>query len=241
MKEYKITGIDGHDTLAKAGVKIGEHLDRISAKEETVVFAVPGGRSASGVFTQLAQENVDWDKVRIYMVDERRVQFEDEDGILNEDLNYAILEEDLIRPLEMADKINRKNVHPYRYLKEEEDSGLGDYEQELLDDKGKFDVVFVSAGEDGHIAGLFPHHETIQDGGLFFIKTDESPKAPPLRMSASRKLILGAQVGFIAFIGESKREAYEKFYDDSVGIEECPAKIIRHLPEYYVVTDLDEE
>ena len=38
-------------------------------------------------------------------------------------------------------------------------------------------------------------------------------------------------------MGEGKKEALQRFKDDSVTLDECPAKLVLGIKEHYVITD----
>ena len=102
----------------------------------------------------------------------------------------------------------------------------------------RFDIVVASAGEDGHVASLFPRHIALKAPGLGYVIVDDAPKAPPVRISATPALIASARWGLLLFEGGEKRVAYTHFLDTSVPTKECPAKILLELPALVVVTAL---
>ncbi len=208
-----------------------KEIVELQKTQPIVTIAFCGGRSTQAICSQLLLEDINWKKIHIFMVDERLVHSEDPD------LNYTIIKESLIKPL--GKKIPTQNIHPFILDTSRSDFGLNAYSEELLNQKGYFDVIILSAGEDGHVAGLFPNHETILDESLHFVKTFNSPKLPKDRMSASRKLILHSKVSFIVFSGQSKKSALDIFFDDSKKIIECPAKLVKYIPESYLITDLE--
>jgi 6-phosphogluconolactonase len=97
----------------------------------------------------------------------------------------------------------------------------------------------VGVGEDGHIAGLFPHHPALAEKGEVFVYFHDSPKPPADRMSASAPLITGAELSVVLLFGEGKRAAWNAFNDNSVAVEACPSKLARKAKECLVVTDLE--
>jgi len=235
METKIICNEDSDVVFQEIAQNIGRELMKLSAEQDDVTFAVCGGRSVTAIFEHLQTENIDWEKVQIFMVDERMVPLD------HEDANYGLIQEHLIEPLLAEDKISKDQVHPFEYKNDKEDSGLAEYIEELQDFRVSLDLVLLSSGEDGHIAALYPEHHSIRNNSQFFIEMDDSPKMPPHRMTASRKLILSAQVGFLLFMGESKREAFNAFLNTDIPFEKCPAKLVNYLPRSYVGTDLKLE
>ena len=103
---------------------------------------------------------------------------------------------------------------------------------------GKFDVVVLGMGEDGHVAGLFPHHPILQRQEKQFFSFYDSPKPPSDRMTASMPLLTEAKLAVLLALGEAKRTAYERFNDAATTVEACPSISVKRCQEVLVVTDL---
>jgi 6-phosphogluconolactonase len=181
------------------------------------VIALCGGRSVVGL---LKAFNGKLSSSEIFIVDERVVP------ITSLDSNFKLVSEAL------AESVDEKRLHPF--LNED----ISGYKTELDRFGGKFDVVVLGVGEDGHIAALFPGHPKLRDESEGFVILTDSPKPPPVRMTASRKLVERSNLAVLLFIGEAKREAYERFIDPEMTVEDCPAKIALSCKECLVVTDL---
>jgi 6-phosphogluconolactonase len=214
---------------AEAVALLGQELRRLLGIQEWAVLAVPGGRSVERVFSLLAAERLDWSRVHLFMVDERLVPPD------HPDANFLIVKRSLSASLPAG------NVHPFVFDPAVPDRGAEAYARDLHARGGRFDVVLLSAGEDGHVAALYPDHRSVRDRGGPFIVMDDSPKPPPMRMSSSRSLLEAATVGLVLFFGEAKREAFERFLDDALAVERLPAKAVMALPRWYALTDLVEK
>ena len=57
-------------------------------------------------------------------------------------------------------------------------------------------------------------------------------------MSASRRLLAAAALGVIVFYGEEKRDALRSFDDPTLGVRDCPSKIVGEMAAAVVLTDL---
>jgi 6-phosphogluconolactonase len=108
---------------------------------------------------------------------------------------------------------------------------------EAIAGKPRFDIVILSAGEDGHIAGLFPGHATLHAKHEGYVVEEHAPKPPALRISATIPLILTASEAFLFITGE-KHHAYQQFLDSAVPPEQCPAKFLVQIPHLTVFTSL---
>ena len=212
---------------AKAAWILAEAIRTLLDGKSRVIVAVPGGRSVGGIFQNLAKEDIDWRRVHLFMVDERLVPLDDAE------CNFRLVVEYL------GDTVPVASLHPFVYDAAAEDDGVGEYERQLEQLGGRFDIVLVSSGEDGHIASIFPNHQaTIVDGRRFTLLED-SPKPPLRRMSATPALIAAAQVGLLLFFGAGKGQALKNFLNKNLTVSECPAKLIRTLSQHYILTDLE--
>lgn len=200
-------------------------IDNLLDKKETINFAVCGGRSSASVFEELLKiEEINWNKIHFFVVDERRVSIDDEES------NFKILKDNLLDKINIDDK----NIHPYYY-----DRDVKEYTEELNKLGGNFDLVLLSSGEDGHIAGIYPGHHTIVNQSNEFVTFDDSPKMPPKRMSATPNMIKESDVAVILFNGKEKKKAYKMYLDLSMIVEVCPAKLVLECRKHYSIRNFD--
>jgi len=219
---------DQRNRLEKKAVEILTGAVRRSISERNrAVVGVPGGRSVGAVLEklELGSESIDWSLVHFFMVDERLVEAGHPES--NFELVRACLE-----PF-----VPGKSLHPFPHAHTDHEAARLTYNQELEHHGGRFDVVLLSSGEDGHIASLFPAHETFLSEEPMFLLTDSAPKPPPARMSASKRLISMSHTGIILFFGNDKKDALRMFLDESIPMSRCPAKIINNLSHSLVLTD----
>jgi 6-phosphogluconolactonase len=209
----------------KAAWILSEAIQTLLETRSAVIVAVPGGRSVSGIIQNLAEGDVDWRRVHLFMLDERLVT------INHPESNFRLVEESL------QGKVPATSLHPFVCDDSAEDSGVGEYERQLMQLGGRLDIVLVSSGEDGHIASIFPNRQLTGTDGNRFILLEDSPKPPLRRMSASPALIGSAQVGVLLFFGAEKRQALKNFLDPRLSVSDCPAKLISTLPQHYILTD----
>lgn len=202
---------------------IKDEIDEILVEKDFVVLGVPGGRSVESVYNELAKRDIPWEKVHLFMVDERKVKLDDKES------NFKILDDTLLSAVEVPEG----NVHPFKI-----EEGISSYKDELDRYGSVFDIILLSSGEDGHVGALAPEHHSVEDESESFIEMDDSPKPPLKRMTMSRKLLMRSKAAILLFIGEGKKEAYSLFRDAGVTYEQCPAKLVQDLPRCYVLTDI---
>jgi len=208
----------------QASTIIEQELNNLTKEKEKVVFAVCGGRNVAAIFDIIKNKNIEWNKIHFFIIDERQVPIDDNES------NYLLLKEHL------TDHINipKENIHPYHY-----DKDIKEYEEELTKIQNYYDIVLLSAGEDGHIAGLYPNHHSIKDETEYFITMNDSPKPPKERMSSSKKLIEKSSTAIIMFNGNAKKDAYDLFRDEKLSFTQCPAKIINKCKKTYILTHFE--
>jgi 6-phosphogluconolactonase len=101
----------------------------------------------------------------------------------------------------------------------------------------RLDIAVLSAGEDGHIVSLFPHHKALHSTQYGYVLVEDSPKPPLLRITATPSFICSAAEAFLFFVGD-KEQAYENFLDETKTVDDCPAKLVQQIPRVVVFTCL---
>ena len=209
-------------------------LNSVLASKGTAVLALCGGRSAAGVFKHLSSQKIDWSRVHIFMADERCVPIDSPES------NYKLALDSFFGDIVKKGIMPAANLHPFIAGDNLEDS-LADYNQQLAEYGGIFDMVLLSIGEDGHIASLFPYHASIKDSESdSFILVNDAPKPPARRISASKNLIKKSKCSLLMVIGEDKRQAFISMDDEVYDAVDCPAKLVKTIPCSYLLTTLDK-
>ena len=118
-------------------------------------LAFSGGTTPWQALRALAGEDVPWDRVHLFQVDERVAPSGDPER------NYTHLKEALIDRI----AVPSANVHPMPVEEEDLDEGARRYEAILRQIAGTppvLDLVQFGLGEDGHTASLFPGDAALQ-------------------------------------------------------------------------------
>jgi 6-phosphogluconolactonase len=218
--------------LQMASRHLCEKLRGVLALREHVNLAVPGGRNVARVFQAMQAEPVDWRRVHFFIIDERLVPIDHPDS------NFKLLQDHLVGPLVRAGRMAPGNAHPFICDPTSADRGVRHYERVLAERSFRYDIVLLSAGEDGHVGALYPNHHSFADTHHGFIVMPDSPKPPPERMTSSLSLMQTAEVALLLFVGEAKREALGKFKDAACPAAACPAKLVLTMDDATVFTDL---
>ena len=217
---------------SEASEFFADHTKKILSKKDLVLWALPGGRSVSGIFRSLAnRDDLPWERIHLFIIDERLVPECDIES------NYRLLYENLAGSLLKKREISIDNIHPFIFKPGEKDHGSGDYEVVLKRFGGHFDIILLSSGEDCHIAGIYPNHHSVKNRYKYFFTMDDSPKPPKDRMSSSRTLLQRSKAAVLLFYGDSKKTAFTDFLDKNTTEIECPAKIITKIDNVLILTD----
>jgi 6-phosphogluconolactonase len=175
-------------------------------------LALSGGETARRCYERLADDagnQIDWWAVDVYWGDERCVPLDHGES------NYRLGREAL---LERVGAVNAN--FPMRC-----EEGADPY-QLRLGELGRFDVVHLGLGVDGHTASLFPDSPglTADPGRLVVMNQDPSGRNPHQRMTLTFAGIARARLALVTVSGEDKREALARVAADD---ETCPGTHIR--------------
>jgi 6-phosphogluconolactonase len=173
-----------------------EHVVAAFAERANEGFAIAlsGGGTARACYERLASssEAVDWWKVDVYWGDERCVPLDDPDS------NYRLAREALL------DRVGAANAtYPMRC-----DEGPDAY-QMRVGELGKFDVIHLGLGPDGHTASLFPESRALSaDPGLLVVVNDDPlGHNPHPRMTLTYEGIARGRLVVVTVEGEAKADA----------------------------------
>lgn len=183
---------------AALSAKVSGMLSAAIETEGKASLVVSGGRTPVGFFHLLSQSDLDWSKVTIALADERWV-----------DADHAASNEKLVRENLL---INEAHKAEYLALKTSAECALdGEAEcQQRLNTVGRFTVVILGMGDDGHTASLFPGTETLARGldmrsGADCIAVTPLD-APHQRMSMTLPRLLNTESLIIHISGASKQQ-----------------------------------
>jgi 6-phosphogluconolactonase len=140
-------------------MRAAERIARVAREAVTergrCALAISGGATPLQAFRALAGEDVPWDRVHLFQVDERVAPSGDPER------NYFHLKDTLIDRI----AIPAANVHPMPVEEEDLAEGARHYEATLRQIAGVppvLDLVQLGLGEDGHTASLFPGDDALR-------------------------------------------------------------------------------
>lgn len=173
-----------------------------------VNVVLTGGTVAQGVQEAVAaspmRDAIDWARVHFWWGDERFVAHDDPER--NElQARRALLDhlptpEENIHPMAASDRIADIGEAAEAYAAE-----LRQYADPTLRlDAPRFDITFLGVGPDGHIASLFPGHDTLQETERLVVADVDAPKPPPQRLSLTLPVINSSQRIWLVLSGAEK-------------------------------------
>lgn len=232
MNRQNIITAKGMDELAKnAAMMVFSEIIEVLKGKDYAVIALPGGRSVKELYSKFKDMYFDyWDKVHIFLVDDRMVEMDSSES------NSKMIKESFAKKLIDDGKLPLGNVHYFSASK-----GVGAYNAELEKFGGKFDIVVLGVGEDGHVAALFPKHHSVMDESEGYFSFDDSPKMPASRMTSSRKMIINSGMAMLFFIGAGKKTAMNMYLDENVDFEDLPARLADYAGKTFMLTDMEVE
>lgn len=195
-----------HGSLVIVDDVPGEFAERVietfhSRPADTFSLALSGGGTARRCYERLAADGgtqIDWWKVDVYWGDERCVPLDDEAS------NYRLGRESLL------DRVGAANAHyPMRC-----EEGPDPY-QLRIGELGKFDLVHLGLGPDGHTASLFPGSAalTADPGRLVVMNDDPLGNNPHARMTLTYGGLARARLIIVTVMGADKHDALRRVID----------------------------
>lgn len=229
-----ITVFEDLDTLyKKAAETFVELAGKSIAKKDRFAVALSGGSSPKAIFSLLAtgeySQQVEWDKVYFFWVDERWVPLEDEKS--NAKMTFETL---LHRVPVNGDQIfpmYKEGTEPEDYAKE--------YEKQIrnvLGEEGVFDFILLGMGDDGHTASLFPGEKVLDEQekwvDAYYLKPQEM-----FRITLTAPIINKAEHILVVAFGESKKHALNEVVNGEYNPQLYPLQLIRPKDGFMFFTD----
>jgi len=160
-------------------------------------LVLAGGTTPKRIYELLADLAQEWSKWHLFMGDERCLDKN------NPERNSVMIEQTLLNKINFP----MENFYPIEAQLGAKQAAT-DY-TEIVRSSLPFDMILLGVGEDGHTASLFPHQE--HDETELVHAVYNAPKAPPERVSISKKSILESEEVLILVTGASKKIAVQQW------------------------------
>ncbi len=231
MSNMRIIECKDSAELEKEGVGfVRSRIQESVSERGLAVVALPGGRSVTGLLDALSNaQGIEWKNVHVFLADERVVPVESSES------NFRVVKEHLLDNLIQKRTMPKENAHPLILNNGEKiGSVLSDYSREI-EKLGGPDLLILSAGEDCHIASLFPHSPELADASPQYLLVENAPKPPSLRVTMPPSMIKSAKSAVLLFVGKHKAEAFARFMRNEA-VESCPARLLAGIKDLLVLS-----
>lgn len=186
---------------------VADALRAALAERGQASLAVSGGKSPIPMFEALREQELDWSKVTVVLVDERVVPRDHVDS------NTALVARHLLQgPAAAARFVPYFGELPAQFNAEVLDALVSDAEQRIAPLPWPLDVAVLGMGEDAHTASLFP-------GAPGFARAIATPQrlawvvpdtAPHARLTFTLSALLASRELMLSIAGDAKRAVYQK-------------------------------
>jgi 6-phosphogluconolactonase len=163
-------------------------------------IAASGGTEPWEMYGQLAEWEIDWDRVDVFQVDERIAP----DGHPDRNLTHL---------LESLPDAARPRVRPMPVISADPEEGAARYAAQL---PGQLDLVHLGIGPDGHTASLVPGDPVLEVDDRRVAVTGEYQGRR--RMTITYPELARARQVFWLITGEGKREPLRRLLDGDSSI-----------------------
>lgn len=189
------------EVAKEAANYVADRIKENLAKKNFFTMAISGGRTPWEMIRELAKEDLEWEKVFLFQVDERIAP----DGHPDRNLTQ------LFKSIENTKLPTRLNIFPMHVIAEDLDQACQDYADHIqrITETGKLDLVHLGMGTDGHTASLIPGDEVLNVLDKKVTLT-QNPYQGRQRMTLTYPLINEAEKILWVVTGEEKAEMLER-------------------------------
>ena len=202
------------------------------SKSKPYHLALSGGSTAQQLFKLWVKEyrdNIPWDILRLYWVDERCVSPEDDES------NFKHAERLLFMPLDIPQyHIHRIWGEQDPKVEAERYSEMVKWELPGYSNVPRFDCTILGIGTDGHVASIFSNSTNLlTDHRVYAVS--HHPRTGQQRITMTGTVILKSTTILIPVVGADKQEIMEHLVHKQ---GEYPASyILSHAPTATLFTD----
>ncbi|MTH15601.1 6-phosphogluconolactonase [Flavobacterium sp. LC2016-01] len=200
-----------------------EAAQKAIAEKGKFTAVLTGGSSPAGIYKLLASDDyknkIDWSKVFIFWGDERWVPLNDD--LSNAKMSYSTLLSHIPIPQENIFEMYKDGVTPEDYAAEYEKSI-----KTVLGEEGKFDLILLGMGDDGHTASLFPGEAVLEEQNKWVDAYYLAPQKMH-RITLTAPLINKAEKIVVVAFGEKKINALKEVTTGAYNPTLYPMQLIK--------------
>jgi 6-phosphogluconolactonase len=222
--------VEVHKSAAELATTVAGALLRLLADRQAAghvpQVALTGGSIADDIHREVARlsphSDVDWSRVDVFWGDERYVAPDsaDRNALQARSAFLDAVGADPQRIHEMASTADAESV----------DAGAEAYAEVVRTvGSGRFDLVMLGVGPDGHVASLFPGSPQLDVDDRVAVPVTDSPKPPPERISLTFDALNRADEVWFLVSGEGKAGAVARALAADGDVHDTPARGVRGL------------
>jgi len=206
----------------ETAIALANHIrEQVPHARDKFYLAVSGGSTPKMLFEALVnvKDQLQWEKVQLFWVDERCVPPTDDES------NYKMTLNALLKHISLPEE----NIHRMKgELNPKE--GLADYENQIKlvpvnEGYPRFDLIILGMGDDGHTASIFPSEKHLLDmESMLAIGTN--PYSNQKRLTLTGKTIKNAKEIIFHVTGKAKANVFDKIINQKEKYLEYPAYYI---------------
>jgi len=191
-------------------LKISSCISDAIKKYGDARFLLSGGSTPMNLYSLLSEETIEWEKVKIGLVDER---FVPKDNLFN---NETQIKNNLLK-----NSAKFATIFGMVYNYENEMLNLKMVNQQYKTFFERIDFTILGMGEDGHTASLFPgdkESEELMNTSNMGVFSTKSPSFPYNRITCSKELIANSNYIALFINGETKFNVLKNSIETQVPI-----------------------
>ena len=191
-------------------------LENVLFHEDTASLVVPGGTTPGPIFDSLCAADIEWDRVRVMLSDERWVPESSDRS------NTRLVKERLLTGRAAA--ATWVPLYADASVPEDKIDALAEGVKDCL----PVSVLLLGMGADMHTASLFPGADNLTaalDPHAPPLMAMRAPGAPEPRVTLTAPILSGAMSRHIVITGAEKREALERARH-AKNHEEAPVSVL---------------
>lgn len=196
----RIVVADVDEVASAAAAATAKILRERAADGSAPIIALTGGTAGVRTAARLAAESVPWEKLDVYLGDERFLAAGDPDR------NDTQLATALFDHLVEAPRIHRWPEFVAGAL-DDVDAAAARFADQVPSAEPEFDVHLLGMGGEGHVNSVFPDSPAVAEQARSVVGVRNCPKPPAERMTFTLPAIRRARHVFVVVAGADKAEA----------------------------------
>lgn len=219
-RSLEFTIFSPEEFVDRSANALKEIIVELLKNEDQISIALSGGNSPLPVYKKLASFNLDWEKIKFFIVDERCVPNDHPDsnyGNINECLFKRVKSESF--PVVNSEESYQKNAENYEAQIKQLVNSVNNIPQ--------FDLLLLGMGLDGHTASLFPETEALQNKCDLMV-LNHVPQLSTHRITMTYPLIKNAKKIVLMAQGDEKKKLLNTIFENYYPISEI-------VPQIYMI------